>query len=44
MNDLQDVRNRAAHRGTILEMRNMGEMRALCAAVLNDLDSHLQPA
>ncbi len=44
MNDLQDVRNRAAHRGTILEMRNMGEMRALCAAVLNDLDSHLQLA
>ena len=42
MNDLQDERNRAAHRGTILEMRNMQEMRSLCAALLNDLDVHLQ--
>jgi len=41
MNDLQDARNRAAHRGTILEKENMQEIRDLCAALLNDLDSHL---
>lgn len=41
MNELQDARNRAAHRGTILEMGNMQEMRDLCASLLNDLDGHL---
>jgi hypothetical protein len=41
MNELQDARNRAAHRGTMLEMRNMQEMRDLCASLLNDLDGHL---
>jgi hypothetical protein len=41
MNDLQDARNRAAHRGTILEKENMQEIRDLCAALLNDLDAHL---
>jgi hypothetical protein len=42
MNDLQDLRNRAAHRGTILEMKNMYDMRSLCVGLLNDLDIHLR--
>jgi hypothetical protein len=41
MNELQEARNRAAHRGTMLEMGGMTEMRAICASVLNSLDAHL---
>ncbi len=41
MNELQEVRNRAAHRGTMLEMGGMKEARAICALVLNSLDEHL---
>ena len=42
MNDLQDARNRAAHRGTVLEKENIKELRGLSSALLNDLDSHLE--
>ncbi len=41
MNELQEARNRAAHRGTMLEMGGMKEMRSVCASVLNSLDEHL---
>ena len=41
MNELQEVRNRAAHRGTMLEMGGMKEARGICASVLNSLDEHL---
>jgi hypothetical protein len=44
MNELQEARNRAAHRGTMLEMGNMQEMRGLCASVLNSLNEHLVKA
>ena len=41
LNELQEARNRAAHRGTMLEMGGMQEMRNICASVLNSLDEHL---
>jgi HEAT repeat protein len=41
MNDLQEARNRAAHRGTVLEKDHIKELRDLSAALLNDLDSYL---
>ncbi|MEI6833037.1 MAG: hypothetical protein WCL28_03520 [bacterium] len=44
MNDLQEARNRAAHRGTVLEKDNMKELRDLSAALLNDLDHHFSTA
>jgi hypothetical protein len=43
MNELQEARNKAAHRGTMLDMSNMQETRDLCASLLNDLDAHLLP-
>jgi HEAT repeat protein len=44
MNDLQEARNRAAHRGTVLEKDNIKELRDLSAALLNDLDQHFNAA
>lgn len=44
MNDLQEARNRAAHRGTVLEKDNIKELRELSAALLNDLDTHFTAA
>ena len=40
MNDLQEARNKAAHRATMLEMGNLHEMRLLCTSVLNSLRQH----
>lgn len=40
MNDLQEARNRAAHRGTVLEKDNIKELRDLSTSVLNDLALH----
>ena len=44
MNDLQEARNRAAHRGTVLEKDNIKDLRDLSAALLNDLDQHFGAA
>ena len=41
MNDLQEARNLAAHRGTMLEVANIQEMRGICSKVLNSLHEHL---
>ena len=42
--DLQEARNRAAHRGTVLEKDNIKELCDLSAALLNHLDQHFSAA